>query len=78
MELKTAIYYRNAYVHYRIKRENKRVYHADLVAFEGSPEDMPSSSLSLMRGFHQWWGSVDDNQLINSIGAAINTLAEKE
>lgn len=78
MEVKTAIYYRDAYVYYKIKRANKRVFHADLVAYDGRPENQPSSSITLTREFHQWWGSIDDRQLVNSIGAVISTFAEKD
>ena len=75
MELKAAIYYRNAYAHYLIKRENKGVYQADLLLYDGNPAQAPSHSVILIKAARGWRGSTDDYELINCLGNVITNTA---
>lgn len=78
MEVKAAIYYRNAYAHYRITREYKRVYHADLVFYDGDGTQTPPKSILMLRGIKTWWGSADDRELIKNLGEVITSLSESD
>lgn len=75
MELKVAIYYRNAYAHYKITRENKGVYYAELLTYDGRPQDSPAASITLIRGIHRWWGSKD-GELLHLLGDSILSLTD--
>ena len=75
MELKTVIYYRNAYAHYRIKRESKGVYHAELLSYDGKKEDTPCASATLVRGVTRWWG-CDDKEILQLLSEAILSLTD--
>ena len=76
MELKAAIYYRNAYAHYKVIREQKRIYFAELVHYDGQEGDTPPANILLVRGIRQWWGSTDNAELVRELGNYISTLSE--
>lgn len=76
MELKTAIYYRNAYAHFSITRENTRVYCTELLIYDGDPQHRPPETILLLRGQHRWWGSAEDAELVRLLGDFIDTLAD--
>ena len=78
MELKTVVYYRNAYAHFTITREHKGVYCADLVEYDGLSEQAPPACIILIRGERQWWGSTPDKELINTLSDAIIALPESD
>jgi hypothetical protein len=78
MELKTVVYYRNAYAHYTVTREYKGVYCADLVMWDGLAEQSPPSCVILIRGERKWWGSAADEELIHALSDAIITLPESD
>ena len=75
MEMKAAIYYRNAYAHYIIKRENKGLYQADLILYDGPPEQAPAASVTLIKSARHWRGSTDDQELISSLGNILTNTA---
>jgi hypothetical protein len=75
MELKAAIYYRNAYAHYIIKRENKGLYQADLILYDGPAEKAPAASVILIKAPCHWRGSTDDQELVNSLGNILTDTA---
>lgn len=78
MELKTVIYYRNAYAHFVITREYKGVYCADLVNYDGPAEQAPPACVMLIRGERKWWGSVANDELIHLLSDAILSLPESD
>lgn len=78
MELKTVVYYRNAYAHFMITREHKGVYCADLVEYDGLEANAPPACIILVRGERKWWGSAADNELVYAISEAITSLPESD
>jgi hypothetical protein len=78
MELKTVIYYRNAYAHFLITREYKGVYCAELVQYDGLAEQAPPPCIILIRGERKWWGSVANDELIHLLSDAILALPESD
>jgi hypothetical protein len=76
MELKTVVYYRNAYAHFTVTREHKGVYCADLVAWDGPADQTPPACIILIRGERKWWGSASDPDLIKALSDAILSLPE--
>lgn len=78
MELKTVVYYRNAYAHFVITREHKGVYCADLVEYDGLEANTPPSCVILVRGERKWWGSAADDDLVYALSEAITSLPESD
>lgn len=78
MELKTVVYYRNAYAHFVITREHKGVYCADLVEYDGFEANAPPSCVVLVRGERKWWGSASDEDLVYALSEAITSLPQSD
>lgn len=78
MELKTVVYYRNAYAHFVITREHKGVYCADLVEYDGLEADAPPNCVILVRGARKWWGSAADENLVYALSEAITSLPQSD
>lgn len=78
MELKTVVYYRNAYAHFVITREHKGVYCADLVEYDGPQDNAPPSCVVLVRGERKWWGSATDDDLVYALSEAITSLPQSD
>lgn len=78
MELKTVVYYRNAYAHFVITREHKGVYCADLLEYDGLEDNAPPSCVILVRGERKWWGSAADDELVYALSEAITALPESD
>lgn len=75
MEQNVVVVYKNALAHYRITKEINRVYHAKLLFYDGKEEDQPWVSATLIEGYSRWWG-CDDEELLLSLGEAIDSLFE--
>ena len=73
MEQKVAIYYKNAYAHYRIARDGVGIYHAELLSYDGDKSNLPCESVTLIEGFKRWWG-CDDKELLAVLSDAIVSL----
>ena len=73
MEQKVAIYYKNAYAHYRITRDVRGIYHAELLSWDGPEPHKPCESVTLIEGFKRWWG-CDDKELLAVLSEAIVSL----
>jgi hypothetical protein len=78
MELKTVVYYRNAYAHFVITREYKGVYCAELVEYDGPAGNAPPSCVILVRGARKWWGSAADDELVYVLADAIMALPQSD
>lgn len=78
MELKTVVYYRNAYAHFVITREHKGVYCADLVKYDGRQAEAPPTCVVLVRGERKWWGSATDEDLVYALSEAITSLPHSD
>ena len=75
MEQNIVVVYKNALAHYRITKEINRVYHAKLLFYDGKEGDKPCESATLIEGYSRWWG-CDNEELLLSLGAAIDSLFE--
>lgn len=72
MEVKATINYKGAPARYGVAEDTNGIYSATLVEYEGSVHNMPPVHLIITRGVRHWIGSIDDDVLINDLGAAID------
>jgi hypothetical protein len=71
MEMKAVVPFGEGIAHYLVSPESSGIYQAKLVQFEGSPENPPPSEVILVKGYRQWSGSFERQDLLNSLGEAI-------
>lgn len=71
MELQANVKYGNGTAFYNIRKENPGIYLADLVHFEGDPQQSPPEQITLLRGMRYWTGSCDNEVLLHQIGKII-------
>lgn len=71
MELEAAVQFEDGVAHYHIYPENNGIYQARLLRFEGSSLKLPPPEVILVRGYRQWSGSYERQDLLNEIGSAI-------
>ncbi len=71
MEPKVVVKYRGALAHYNIFPEDDAVYQAQLIRYDGKPEQTPPKQVTLVRGNEHWSGSSDKQDLLNKIGEVI-------
>lgn len=76
MNYSISIYYRNAYAHFELLREAKRIYTAELLRYDGIVENTPPKNILLLRGLRSWWGSAQDKELVKALGEHISSLSE--
>jgi hypothetical protein len=72
MEIKAIVPFDGGVAHYLISPEGSGVYQARLLEFQGEAPGMPPSELVLVKGYRQWRGSYDRQDLLNGIGDAID------
>lgn len=71
MEMKAVVPFDEGIAHYVVSPESSGIYQAHLVQFEGSTERMPPAQVILVKGYRQWSGSYERQDLLNSLGEAI-------
>jgi len=71
MKLKAVVKMDEAVAHFAVSHKGPGMYHADLVRYNGNPEQAPPSRIILIRGVRQWTGSTDNDELLNKIGREI-------
>ena len=71
MEMKAVVPFEDGMAHYLVSPESSGIYQARLVEFEGSTDRKPPEEVILVRGYRQWSGSYERQDLLNSLGEAI-------
>ena len=56
---------------YNISPESNGIYQARLLQYQGCSDRLPPAEVILVRGYRQWSGSYDRQDLLNDIGNAI-------
>jgi len=73
MELETVVQFEGGLAYYSVSPETNGIYQARLLQYKGSPDKCPPPEVILVRGYRQWSGSYDRQDLLNEIGKAIET-----
>ena len=73
MEMKAVVPFGEGMAHYLVSPESSGIYQARLVEFEGTAERMPPDEVILVKGYRQWSGSYERQDLLNSLGEAIES-----
>jgi hypothetical protein len=68
--MKAVVVYKGALAHYFITQEKPDVFNASLLEYRG--EGQPVPHITLVRGMRHWSGSVEDESLLQELGAAID------
>lgn len=71
MELKAVVQFEGGLAHYQISPESNGIYQARLLQYEGSMDKSPPVEVILVRGYRQWSGSFERQDLLNKIGDII-------
>src|SRR3954464_11772291 len=71
MELKAEVPFEGGTAHYQIYPEINGIYQARLLHYEGGSGKTPPEEVILVKGYRQWSGSYDRQDLLNEIGNAI-------
>lgn len=78
MQIVTAIRFKMATANYAIRMEAPGVYQAELVNFDGDANQRPPLKITLIRSVRSWTGSIDDEMLLNQLGAAMEANKKKK
>ncbi len=71
MEPKAVVKYKGALAHYNVSPGNEGIYQAQLIRYDGKPDQVPPKQITLVRGLDHWSGSSDKQDLIDKIGEVI-------
>ena len=71
MEMKAVVPFGEGIAHYVVSPESSGIYQARLVEFEGTADRVPPAEVILVKGYRQWSGSYERQDLLNSLGEAI-------
>jgi hypothetical protein len=71
MEMEAVVPFDEGIAHYLVSPDNSGIYQARLVQFEGNAGRMPPNEVILVKGYRQWSGSYERQDLLNSLGEAI-------
>jgi hypothetical protein len=77
MEMKAVVPFGEGMAHYLVSPESSGIYQARLVDFEGTAERKPPDEVILVKGYRQWSGSYERQDLLNSLGEAIESRARE-
>ena len=71
MELNAMVQFEGGVAHYHIYPESNGIYQARLLRYDGHSTKAPPAEVILVRGYRQWSGSYERQDLLNEIGKAI-------
>jgi hypothetical protein len=77
VEFETRVKYNSAYASFRIQKERAGIYTAYLISFDGDDIHTPPEEITLLKGIRNWTGSIDDEVLLEQLGASIDTEAHQ-
>lgn len=75
MNCSASVLFQKAIAHYTITEEEEGVFLAQLQHFSGLSEETPPVQILLMRGIRRWIGSLDNQEVLDALGHAIDTVA---
>jgi hypothetical protein len=73
MELRAVVEFEGGLAHYNVYPETNGIYQARLLQYDGSSDRTPPKEVILVRGYRQWSGSYDRQDLLNEIGNVIES-----
>ena len=65
--------FKGGLAHYKVSAENGQVYTVLLSRFDGKTELAPPANFILVRGENHWSGSIEDQGLLDQLGAVVDT-----
>ena len=71
MEMKAVVPFDEGIAHYVVLPESSGIYQAKLIQFEGNSNNKPPDEVILVKGYRQWSGSFERQDLLNSLGEQI-------
>lgn len=78
MVVKGLVQYRGGIAHYYINQENEGIFKASLVRYDGRLDHYPPYVVTLIRSATHWSGSIDEIELLNSLGKIIDAKLQKD
>ena len=78
MVVKGLVQYRGGIAHYYINQENEGIFKASLVRYDGRLDHYPPYVVTLIRSATYWSGSIDEIELLNSLGKVIDAKLQKD
>ena len=78
MVVKGLVQYRGGIAHYYITQENEGIYKASLVRYDGRLDHYPPYVVTLIRSATHWSGTIDELDLLNSLGKVIDAKLQKD
>lgn len=73
MELNAVVPFEDGVAYYTISPERNGIYQARLLRYEGQSDKRPPAEVILVRGYRQWSGSYERQDLLNEIGNVIES-----
>ena len=64
--------YKGGLAHYKIIPENFGIYNAYLERYDGKSSNSPAQNIILVRGLKHWSGSIEEQNLLDTIGEVID------
>lgn len=74
MKLEAIVKLGDGAAHYLISKEGRGCFRAELVHYAGRTDNQPPREVVLVRSFRTWKGSTSNQQLLNELGEAIDSL----
>ncbi len=74
MEWKAVVQFEEGLACYQITPESNGIYQARLLQYQGNAARLPPSEIILVRGYRQWSGSYERQDLLNELGKAIEAM----
>lgn len=71
MELKAVVMYKGEPAHYSITSENRGIFHARLLKYEGKNAEVPPENILMVKSVRHWTGSYNEPYVIEELGRAI-------
>ena len=69
--MKAVVPFDEGIAYYVVSPESSGIYQARLVEFQGNGIIQPPEEVILVKGYRQWSGSFERQDLLNSLGEAI-------
>ena len=64
--------YKGGLAHYKVVPENLGIYNAYLERYDGKAANAPVQNIILVRGLKHWSGSIEEQNLLDTIGEVID------
>jgi hypothetical protein len=74
MKLNAIVKIDDAVAHFTLSPSGAGVYQAELVHYEGRPEQSPPNRILLVRSIRHWTGSCDRTDILQELGDVIDNV----